>query len=88
MVEVGGPMGADDLSLLVALAEADAGIALLPLTDARLAQGPLRRILPDWRAGDSALYLVYPSARHLPPKLTAFRDFVVAWADGIRSNDR
>ena len=55
---------------------------MLPEVNARIAgAAPLSRVLPESRgAGESALYLVYPSVRHLPAKLTAFRDFIVEWA--------
>lgn len=78
-VEVGGDLAADDLSFLAALVRSGAGLGLLP--EAAVASGAtasLERVLPEWQgARQSALYLVYPSARHLPPKLTAFRDFMI-----------
>lgn len=77
-LELTGNLAADDLAFLTALARTGAGVALLPDLTRRDRDG-LECLLPGWRgAFESSLYLVYPSARYLPPKLTAFRDFVVA----------
>jgi DNA-binding transcriptional LysR family regulator len=59
---------------------AGAGIGLLPmlLVQADLDAGRLVRLLPRHWLKLGTLNLVYPAARHLPPKTTAFRDFIVA----------
>ncbi len=38
--------------------------------------GTLVRVLADWQLIERELYLVYPSARHLSPKVRAFVEFV------------
>jgi DNA-binding transcriptional LysR family regulator len=78
-VEVQGHLASDDMAFLASLVRAGAGIGMLPETvDASAGASTLERVLPEWRrALEGALYLVYPSARHLPPKLIAFRDFMV-----------
>lgn len=60
-----------------------AGLAVLPLvyvSDA-LASGRLLRVLPDWRSPAAAMYAIYPSRTHLPPKLSAYVNFL---ADELR----
>jgi DNA-binding transcriptional LysR family regulator len=34
-------------------------------------------VLPEYALRGIALYVVYPSAQHLPRKVVAFRDFVL-----------
>ena len=44
-----------------------------------LATGTLVRVLPRFTTMRGSLYLLYPAARHVPRKITAFRDFVLTW---------
>ena len=73
---------ADDLSFVCAALRAGAGIGLLPSFLARddVASGALVRVLPRWSAPRATLSLVHPAARHVPLKVIAFRDFVLAHA--------
>ena len=73
---------ADDLSFVCAVLRAGAGIGLLPSFLARddVASGALVRVLPRWSAPRATLSLVHPAARHVPLKVIAFRDFVLAHA--------
>ncbi len=59
---------------------AGAGIGLLPRINcaADEASGRLVRVLPDYHARGASLYVVVPSAKNVPARVTAFRDFVVA----------
>lgn len=52
------------------------GIALLPLfrCEALLRDGTLRRVLPRWASPELPIHAVYPSSRHLSPKVRAFLD--------------
>ncbi|MCC7540997.1 MAG: LysR family transcriptional regulator [Deltaproteobacteria bacterium] len=61
---------------------AGGGIGPLAWSAARdeLEAGRLVRVLPDWCFRGGFLYLVYPPARPLAPKLAAFRDIVLAHA--------
>jgi DNA-binding transcriptional LysR family regulator len=86
-VEVSGPVGADDFAFLQQMAIAGAGIALLPAFLCRAASGAgaLTRVLPDRATRPGAFHLVYPSARYLPQRAVAFRDFILAeLAEGPR----
>jgi DNA-binding transcriptional LysR family regulator len=38
----------------------------------------LVRVLPGFEARGAGLYVLYPSAAHVPARVTAFRDFVAA----------
>ena len=73
-------ISADDFSFVRALLHADAGVALSPraLVQAGLLEGKLRRILPDYSLQLSGgLYLVYPSAKHLPRRVALLRDHLL-----------
>jgi DNA-binding transcriptional LysR family regulator len=79
-VEVAGPLGADDLSFLRRALLAGVGLGLLPsFVCARdVERGRLARVLPAYRAFAAPLHLVYPSARYVPRRVTALRDFLLA----------
>lgn len=68
----------DDFGFVRAAAVAGGGIGLLPrmiaATDA--ASGRLLRVLPEYGQKGAALYVVYPSARQVPTKVSLFRDFL------------
>lgn len=82
-VVVRARMGGDDFSYIRAAAIAGGGIALLPrLTCTKdEAAGRLVRVLPGFVAKGAGLYVLYPSATHVPARVTAFRDFVAAAFD-------
>jgi DNA-binding transcriptional LysR family regulator len=46
-------------------------------TEKDVADGRLVCLLPRYRVNASGLYLVYPSTRHLPRKVAAFRDLLL-----------
>jgi len=77
-VSVSGRIGGDDFAFVRSLVLAGGGIGLLP----RLVCAPdeeagrLVRVLPEMDARGAGLYVLYPSASHLPARVTAFRDFV------------
>jgi DNA-binding transcriptional LysR family regulator len=70
----------DDLMTLSLAGQAGLGIVALPAYLARLdvAQGRLRRVLPEWTAGDAMVTLLVASRRFLLPSVRAFIDFIVA----------
>jgi DNA-binding transcriptional LysR family regulator len=87
-VPVRGRIGGDDFTFVRAMIAAGAGIGLLPHINcaADEASGRLVRVLPEYHARGASLYVVYPSTRNVPARVTAFRDFVVqafaSWASG------
>ncbi len=80
-------MGGDDYGYVRAAAVAGGGVALMPrLVCAKdEAAGRLVRVLPTFEAKGAGLYVVYPSAAHVPARVTAFRDFVAAAFDATPS---
>lgn len=76
-VEVQAPVGANDMAFLERVAAEDAGIAVLPSTVSIDARASLEHVLPQYSAGTSSLFCVYPSGRVVPAKVRAFRDFVL-----------
>jgi len=65
-----------DMDILHAVASAGVGIALLPafrcLDDLRAHR--LERVLRDWTAPSTPVHVVYPSTRHVSPKVKSFVD--------------
>jgi DNA-binding transcriptional LysR family regulator len=49
------------------------------IAEAALAAGELVSVLTAKAVTGAGLYLVYPSNRNVPRKLTAVRDFLVDW---------
>ncbi|APR76818.1 Transcriptional regulator, LysR family protein [Minicystis rosea] len=89
-VPVRGRIGGDDFTFVRAMVVAGGGIGLLPHVNcaADEASGRLVRVLPDCHARGATLYVVYPSAKNVPARVTAFRDFVVtAFASWAASRD-
>ncbi len=82
-VVVRARMGADDFGYVRAAALAGGGIALLPrlLCAKEEGAGRLVRVLPNFHAKGAGLYVLYPSASHVPARVAAFRDFVAAAFD-------
>lgn len=68
-----------EFAFLRALLRGGAGIGPLPSFHAfgDCADGRLVRVLPEWSRAAASLYVVYPSAKHVPKKVIAFRDFVL-----------
>ena len=87
-VPVRGRIGGDDFTFVRAMVVAGAGIGMLPHINcaADEAAGRLVRVLPDHHARGASLYVVYPSAKNVPARVTAFRDFLIAafasWSGG------
>ena len=73
-VAVSARLMVTDMDVLHAVAAAGLGIALLPASvcaeDLRARR--LERVLPDWNAPSTPVHVVYPSTRHLSPKVKTF----------------
>ncbi|MGK3992158.1 LysR substrate-binding domain-containing protein [Sorangium sp. So ce1024] len=76
-----GRIATDSFQLIRSVLRAGGGIGPLPrlLAAPDLASGRLVHVLPEWSQRAGTLYLVYPSARHVPRNVAVFRDFVIAW---------
>jgi len=70
---------ADDLLFVRAAVRAGAGIGLLPrfLVEDDVEAGRLVRILPRFERVGGTVHVVTPAAKHVPPKVKAFRDLVL-----------
>ena len=79
-VSVAPRMLANDTDVLYAAATAGVGVTLLPafrcVDDLRARR--LERVLPDWSAPATPVQVVYPSARHISPKVKSFADHLQA----------
>ena len=74
-----GRVECDDLLFLRDAVRAGAGLGLLPefLAEPEVLAGGLVRVLPRFERQAGHLHLVTPAARHVPPRVAAFRDLVV-----------
>lgn len=69
----------DDLLFARDAVRAGAGVGLLPtfLAEADVVAGRLVRVLPRFERPAGHLHIVTPAAKHVPRKVTAFRDLVL-----------
>ena len=86
-VEIRARLGGDDFTYLRGVVGAGGGIALLPrlVCTKDEAAGRLVRVLPRVSAKGATLYVLYPSAAHVPARVTAFRDVVAEAFEAWRS---
>lgn len=75
-VEVNSRFVVNDLDFLDEAAVSGLGIVMLPVFRCmgHLRAKRLTRVLPEWCSPETPLHAVYPSARHLSPKVKAFLD--------------
>jgi DNA-binding transcriptional LysR family regulator len=75
-VAVPARLAVSDMDILSSIAQAGLGIALLPafrcVNDLR--ERRLERVLREWTAPATPVHVVYPSTRHVSPKVRAFVD--------------
>jgi DNA-binding transcriptional LysR family regulator len=69
----------DDILFIHGAVRAGMGLAILPMFLARedVAAGKLVRVLPRLSLSSGGLFFVHPPARHLPQKVSVFRDYLV-----------
>jgi DNA-binding transcriptional LysR family regulator len=81
-VAVRGHVVANDFDLLHEGARDGLGIAMLPYPRLQddCKTGRLVRLLPEWSAPSFPIHAVYPSTRHLSPKVRAFVDHLTTAA--------
>ncbi len=87
-VQVQGPMRSNNLSAVLAAAQAGHGVAVLPWYVAReaLADGSIRPVLQGFAAPSQELHAVYPSPKLVPSKVATFISFLqsrLADVDGM-----
>jgi len=78
VVELPSRIGCDDFGYVRATLVAGGGIGLIPrmIAASEVATGRLVRVLPEYGVSGASLYVIYPSARQVPTKVTLFRDFL------------
>jgi DNA-binding transcriptional LysR family regulator len=78
-VKVPSRLRTNDFLLIKQLLMAGNGMAFVPssLAIAEVKAGTLVRLISDWHLAERGLYLVYPSDRHLSPKVRAWIEFVM-----------
>lgn len=69
----------DDKTFVRAVLRGGGGVGLLPtyLADEDLAAGRLVRVVPSFERAGGSLYLVMPSKKHVPSRVSAFRDLLL-----------
>jgi len=69
----------DDMRFALDIVRSGAGIGALPsfLVPQELVNGALVRVLPRFTLGSAAVYLVRPARKHVPRRVTLFRDLVI-----------
>jgi DNA-binding transcriptional LysR family regulator len=87
-VDVQGRLSSNDLGFVKRATLDGLGMGALPVFTAcqELRGGLLRRVLPDHDLGTSAVFAVYPSARHLTPKVRTFIELAASYLEQ-RSRD-
>lgn len=77
-VEISGQLIVNNLNAIKSACLQGRGIGTLPdtLCQEAVANGELVTLLNDWRADEGGIYAVYPSPRHLTPKVRAFIEFL------------
>lgn len=80
VIRLRGKLITNDFDILHEAARSGLGLALTSLQRAApdLATGRLRRVLPEHCSPPLPIHAVYPSTRHLSPKVRAFIDFIAA----------
>ncbi|HEU5054923.1 MAG TPA: LysR family transcriptional regulator [Kofleriaceae bacterium] len=79
-IPVSGDLVSNDSSVLLGAARAGLGIAVLPtfIAASDLRAGRLIPLLDRFRGDDLGVHTLHPHRRHVPPKVRAFVDFLVA----------
>ena len=93
LLRVAGRLRVNNGDALLAAAIGGLGTAFLPtfICGEALRAGQLVHVLPEWsEPTDTAIYAVYPAARHLSPKVGVFVDFLAErfggtpyWDEGL-----
>jgi DNA-binding transcriptional LysR family regulator len=79
-VTVSGPVLCDDMWFLRAACAAGLGVAMLPLEVATVPDGsepPLVRVLPRYSFSGGGLYVMWPSQKLVPARVTAVREALI-----------
>jgi len=88
-VRVSGPVSSRDFNTVSTFVYRGHGIGLLPSTycAAEIAAGRLVRLVPKWQSAPVPVFVVYPSRKFLPLRLTAFLQALAAWRSPLWTRD-
>jgi DNA-binding transcriptional LysR family regulator len=88
-VRVAGPVSSRDFNTVSTFVYRGHGIGLLPSTycDAEIAAGRLVRLLPKWQSPPVPVFVIYPSRKFLPLRLTAFLQALASWRSPLWTRD-
>ncbi len=77
-VRINARFTVNDPDIVADVARAGLGVAALPEMNFAddVASGRLREVLPDWSPPAAPLHVLYPTGRHLSPKVSVFVDLV------------
>jgi len=77
-IRLSGDVVVNNGDALLAAALAGQGVILQPtfIAGSALREGRLIHLLPEWRLGNFDVHAVYPTTRHLSPKVRSFVDFL------------
>lgn len=86
---VAGPVSSRDFNTVSTFVYRGHGIGLLPSTycDSEIAAGRLVRLLPKWQSAPVPVFVVYPSRKFLPLRLTAFLQALASWRSPLWTRD-
>lgn len=86
---VAGPISSRDFNTVSTFVYRGHGIGLLPSTycDTEIAAGRLVRLLPKWQSAPVPVFVVYPSRKFLPLRLTAFLQALASWRSPLWTRD-
>jgi len=84
-VEVRGVVSASDFGFIRRMVQAGLGVGLMPAFFGIRAckAGVMVPVLPEWATKSGALHLLYPTNQHMPAKVKAFRDYLLAALDSF-----
>lgn len=84
-VHVSGPISSRDFNTVSTFVYRGHGVGLLPSSycDAEIAAGRLVRLLPKWQSAPVPVFIVYPSRKFLPLRLTVFMQALTAWDSSL-----
>lgn len=80
-VKASGSFSSNDLNVLIQATLQGLGIGLFPILETHkyVDSGELIRLLPQFQSIEYGIYALYPSARHLSPRVRLFVDFIGEW---------
>lgn len=88
-VHVSGPISSRDFSTVSTFVYRGHGVGLLPSSycDREIAAGRLVRLLPKWQSAPVPVFIVYPTRKFLPLRLTVFMQALTGWNSPLWTRD-